>query len=161
MHFSSEFYGTTSRAAFRAEEKRIRSFHSVYNHEVQRDGFCAKSCKSLNMIDSDFDDYGQVSLLSWNMLRQYFPPQVRRPNAAHSIRTKLDEQSSQNDSLQLDFDINLRKATIKEVQELKSKLRAAIKKQHTARNVTLRDKISFVIGTTLATCVPFSLPTSQ
>lgn len=53
-------------------------------------------------------------------------------------------------ALQLDFDINVRKATIKEIQELKSKLRTAIKKQHTARNVTLRDKISFVIGTTLA-----------
>ena len=54
--------------------------------------------------------------------------------------------------LQIDFDgnLNLRKATLKDIQELKAKLKLAIKKQHTARNVTLRDKISFVIGTTLA-----------
>lgn len=38
------------------------------------------------------------------------------------------------------------------MQELKAKLRTAIRRQHTARNVTLRDKTSFVIGTTLAMC---------
>ena len=54
--------------------------------------------------------------------------------------------------VQMDFEgnLNLRKATLQDIQELKAKLRVAIKKQHTARNVTLRDKISFVIGTTLA-----------
>jgi hypothetical protein len=43
--------------------------------------------------------------------------------------------------MQLDLDINLRKQTIQDIQELKSKLRTAIKRQHTARNVTLRDKV--------------------
>ena len=52
---------------------------------------------------------------------------------------------------QFDFaEINLRQAALRDVQELKTKLRAAIKKRHTAKNVTLRDKISFVVGTMLA-----------
>lgn len=54
-------------------------------------------------------------------------------------------------TVQFDFaDINLRQAALKDIQELKTKLRTAIKRQHTAKNVTLRDKVSFVIGTTLA-----------
>ena len=57
-----------------------------------------------------------------------------------------------SECVQIDFEsnLNLRKATLQDIQELKTKLKLAIKRQNTARNVTLRDKISFVIGTTLA-----------